>query len=101
MRLAPFLFGMFLCWTVRCTDNLWFAVGTHTAWNCCLAFVYSAPDSGYVAEGHLLSSSLKGSRWLTGGSFGPEGSVFSFVVIICLLLAFNRFFPAKGHGPRT
>jgi hypothetical protein len=46
-----------------------------------------------VAPGHLLSSSLRGSEWLSGGTVGPEGSVLCFVVIAGLWIAFDRIYP--------
>jgi hypothetical protein len=51
-----------------------------------------------VAPGHLLSSSLHGSDWLSGGSVGPEGSVFCFLVIAVVWVAFDRVF-SKRIGP--
>ena len=91
--LAAALIGFFFCLTLRRTGNLWFAVGFHAAWDWGETFVYSVPDSGTVWRGHLLSSSLHGADWLTGGSVGPEGSVFCFVVIAAAWIAFDRAYP--------
>jgi membrane protease YdiL (CAAX protease family) len=91
--LAAALIGFFFCLTLRRTGNLWFAVGFHAAWDWGETFVYSVPDSGTVWRGHLLSSSLYGADWLTGGSVGPEGSVFCFVVIAAAWIAFDRAYP--------
>ena len=88
--LAAALIGFFFCLTLRRTGNLWFAVGFHAAWDWGETFFYSVPDSGMIGTGHLLSSSLHGSRWLSGGSVGPEGSVLCFVVIGVLWIAFDR-----------
>jgi hypothetical protein len=52
------------------------------------------PDSGTTVTGHLLNSSFHGSRWLTGGSVGPEGSVFVFVVIALAWVVFDRVYPS-------
>ena len=95
--LAAAFIGFFFCLTLRRTGNLWFAVGFHAAWDWGETFFYSVPDSGMVAPGHLLSSSLRGSDWLSGGSVGPEGSVFCFVVIAVAWVAFDRVF-SKGVG---
>jgi membrane protease YdiL (CAAX protease family) len=84
--------GLFFCLTLRRTGSLWFAVGFHAAWDWGETFFYSVPDSGIVAPGHLLSSSLHGKSWLTGGSVGPEGSVFCFVVIGAVWVAFERVY---------
>jgi len=93
--LAVFCIGMFLCLTLRRTGNLWFAIAFHAAWDWGETFFYSVPDSGMVAPGHLLSSSLRGKAWLTGGSVGPEGSVFCFLVIALTAVAFSRAYPAR------
>src|SRR5216684_1885489 len=79
--LAAAAIGFFFCLTLRRTGSLWFAVGFHAAWDWGETFFYSVPDSGMVAPGHLLSSSLRGAPWLSGGSVGPEGSVLCFAVI--------------------
>jgi membrane protease YdiL (CAAX protease family) len=91
--LAAGFIGLFFCLTLRRTGNLWFAVGFHAAWDWGETFFYAVPDSGTIFPGHLLQSSLHGSRWLTGGSVGPEGSVFCFVVIALLGIAFDRMYP--------
>jgi uncharacterized protein len=91
--LGAILIGFFFCFTLRRTGNLWFAVGFHASWDWGESYFYSVPDSGGVAPGHLLHSSLQGPRWLTGGAVGPEGSVFLFVLLVLLWLAFDRVYP--------
>ena len=91
--LAAAVIGFFFCLTLRRTGNLWFAVGFHAAWDWGETFFYSVPDSGMVAPGHLLSSSLRGPTWLSGGAVGPEGSVLCFLVIGLAWLAFARVYP--------
>jgi len=93
--LSVFVIGMFFCLTLRRTGNLWFAVGLHAAFDWGETFLFSVPDSGLVAPGHLLNSSLHGSAWLTGGLVGPEGSVVSFVVVGITAVIFVLVYPAK------
>ncbi len=88
--LAAGLIGMFFCLTLRRTGSLWFAVGFHAAWDWGESFVYSVPDSGAISPGHLLSSSFHGSRWITGGSVGPEGSLLCLLVIGVVWVGFAR-----------
>lgn len=90
--LAAGLIGLFFCLTVRRTGDLWFAVGLHAAWDYSESFLYSVPDSGVVATGHLLNSSFHGPRWLTGGRVGPEGSALVFVVIAAMFVVFDRLY---------
>jgi hypothetical protein len=95
--------GFFFCLTLRRTGNLWWAIGFHMAWDWGESFLYSVPDSGAMAPGHLLDSSLHGPVWLTGGSVGPEGSYLIFVVIGAVWVLFSRVYPevryeAQGIG---
>lgn len=91
--LGAMLIGFFFCLTLRRTGNLWFAVGFHVSWDWGESYFYSVPDSGGMAPGHLLHSSLQGPSWLTGGSVGPEGSVFLFVLLALLWVLFARVYP--------
>ena len=95
--LAVAALGLFLCLTLRRTGTLWFAVGFHAAWDWSESFLYSVPDSGAMVTGHLLRSSFHGSRWITGGSVGPEGSVLVFVVIGLTWVAFDRLYPEANY----
>jgi membrane protease YdiL (CAAX protease family) len=63
------------------TRRLWLCVGVHLAWNFVQGAVFAISVSGHTDEG-WLQASLKGPDWLTGGAFGIEGSVLSFV--LCL-----------------
>jgi uncharacterized protein len=96
--LAVAAIGLFLCLTLRRTGTLWFAVGFHASWDWGESFLYSVPDSGGMVTGHLMRSSFHGSRWITGGSVGPEGSVLVFVVIGLTWVAFDRVYPRARYG---
>jgi membrane protease YdiL (CAAX protease family) len=91
--LAVFVFGMFASLALRRTGNLWFVIGFHAAMDYAETFLYSTPDSGYLARGHLLQSSFQGPKWLTGGTIGPEGSVVTFAAFFLAFLFFNRLYP--------
>jgi len=90
--LSVFAVAMFLCLTLRRTGNLWFAVGLHAAFDWGETFLFSVPDSGIVAPGHLLNAYLHGPAWLTGGTVGPEGSVMAFAVAGVAAGLFARFY---------
>jgi uncharacterized protein len=87
--------GLVFALTLRRTGSLWLAVGWHASFDFGETFLFSVPNSGLVFQGHLSNSSLHGARWLTGGSIGPEGSVFSFLTMGILALAVHLLFPAK------
>jgi membrane protease YdiL (CAAX protease family) len=88
-------FGILAAFALSRTGNIWFPIGMHAAWDWGETFFYSTPDSGFLAQGHLLNSSFQGPTWLTGGSVGPEGSVFAFVVLALGGIGIHFLFPAK------
>ena len=87
--------GLIFALGLRRTGNLWMVVGLHAAFDFGETFLYSVPNSGIVFDGHLSDASLHGPKWLTGGSVGPEGSVFSFLTMAILAIAIHFLFPAK------
>jgi membrane protease YdiL (CAAX protease family) len=89
------LFGIVAAFSLQRTGNIWFAIGMHASWDWGETYLYSVPDSGLLAQGHLLNSSFHGPTWLTGGSVGPEGSAFVFLVLLIWALAIHLLFPAK------
>lgn len=93
------IIGLIFAFALRRTGNLWLAVGLHASFDFGETFLYSVPNSGNVFQGHLSTASLHGARWLTGGSVGPEGSVFSFLTMGMLALAIHLFYPAKKALP--
>jgi hypothetical protein len=95
--LGAAVIGFFFCLTLRRTGNLWFAVGFHASWDWGESYFYSVPDSGGVSAGHLFQSTFQGSRWLTGGSVGPEGSVLLFVIVALTWVAFDRVYPKARY----
>jgi membrane protease YdiL (CAAX protease family) len=96
--LSVFMIGMFFCLTLRRTGNLWFAVGLHAAFDWGETFLYSVPDSGIIAPGHLLNSAFHGPAWLTGGTVGPEGSVMAFAVVGIATVIFVMVYPGVDAG---
>lgn len=86
--------GLLFAFTLKRTGNLWYAVGLHAGFDWAQSFLYSVPDSGELVQGHLWNSSLHGPDWLTGGSVGPEGSVWCFLTMGLQFLVVLWLFPA-------
>jgi membrane protease YdiL (CAAX protease family) len=97
--LSVFTIAMFFCLTLRRTGSLWFAVGLHAAWDWSETFLFSVPNSGLVAPGHLSNSALHGARWLTGGTVGPEGSVMTFTVMGAAFIVFALVYRKPAAPP--
>jgi CAAX protease family protein len=89
------MIALIFSFTLRRTGNLWFVVGWHAAFDFGETFLFSVPNSGQVFEGHLSNSTLHGPTWLTGGTVGPEGSVFSFITMAAAALLIHKAFPDR------
>lgn len=92
--------GLLFCFMIRRTGNLWFALGYHATWDWTQTFFYGTADSGLKGVGYFLNTSTQGPNWLTGGSTGPEGSVFSLVVILVAALLIHLRFPTAIYPDR-
>jgi uncharacterized protein len=76
--------GMILAAMVERSGSLWSATLAHGVWNFAVACLLSVPVSG-VRIFHLLDVSISGRDLVTGGAFGPEGSLV--LTVLGLLLA--------------
>jgi len=82
-------FGLLLCLFLRRTGNLWCAVGFHLGYDWGQTFLYGVPNSGLLPSQSLLNASLSGPRWLTGGTVGPEASIFCPIVLVLVAIVFS------------
>jgi len=73
------LAGVLLAAAYLKTRALWLPIGLHWAWNFLMGPVLGLPVSGYRLGG-LPGARVSGPEWLTGGTYGPEGSVVLTVV---------------------
>jgi membrane protease YdiL (CAAX protease family) len=89
------LVALLFCFSLKRSGNLWYAVGLHASFDWGETYLFSVPNSGVVMQGHLSNSVLHGPTWLTGGTVGPEGSVFCFLTLGLQFLVVNWLFPAK------
>lgn len=88
-----FLAGIFLGINYIYTQNLWYAVLLHFAWN-----FFQGPVLGYEVSGTnlpgIFQMDLAGNNLITGGKFGFEGSVVASAVmiifIVILFVVYNK-----------
>ncbi|MGD2120333.1 MAG: type II CAAX endopeptidase family protein [Gemmatimonadota bacterium] len=79
--------GLFLGVVYLKTASLWWASGVHLGWNWAHGFLFDLPVSGLdLVDAPILEPSTSGARWLSGGPFGPEGSVVATVVLMVATL---------------
>ncbi|MHC0439711.1 CPBP family intramembrane glutamic endopeptidase [Flavobacterium sp. 3-210] len=66
--------------------NLWFPIALHFAWNFTQSGIYGAITSGNEKTNSLLNAKIQGPEFITGGEFGPEGSIQA--ILFCAVGAF-------------
>ena len=88
------LFGFLRIYGYLSTKMLWLSMGMHIGWN-----FFQGPIFGFSASGHqtatLIDQSPTGADWLSGGAFGPEGSILIIPILGLALLAM-RWWSKKG-----
>jgi len=97
--LSAGLVGMVFCLSLWRTGSLWWAIGFHAAWDWAQSFLYGVADSGLMIQHHLLKTHPVGKPLLSGGTTGPEGSIFiiavlalvSLIILLTLPRAPNRW----------
>lgn len=78
------------------TRKLWVPIGLHFGWNFAAAAIFSTEVSGNGANAGLLKATLSGPQLVTGGTFGPEGSLYS--ILFCVLAAVGFLLYARWRG---
>lgn len=79
------------------TRSLALPIGLHLGWNWTLGHVMGFGVSGYDHAGWLRPDFQDQAQWLTGGTFGPESSVFSPLVSLLMIVLLWRW---KGSAAK-
>lgn len=89
--------GIFLAYGYLMSGSLWLPIGIHLTWNLFMENVFGFTMYGSKPNGVFLIDPL-GPIWLTGGRFGPEGSVLATLAmvlgIVLITMIWRRF--SKG-----
>jgi membrane protease YdiL (CAAX protease family) len=88
--------SMMLCYSVKRTGTLWFAVGFHIAFDFMQFFVIGTPNGNQIPQSRMLDVTFNGPAWLTGGVLGTEASFLMYPAIALLwLYILLRYKPAE------
>jgi membrane protease YdiL (CAAX protease family) len=81
--------GLMFCALYALTGRLWVPIGLHLAWNFAQGYLFGATVSGTTLGGSVAISTARpgAPTWITGGTFGPEASVFAFILVGGVALA--------------
>ncbi|MFP5204715.1 MAG: CPBP family intramembrane glutamate endopeptidase, partial [Acidobacteriota bacterium] len=66
--------------------SAWWAIGCHAGWDWAETYFYGTADSGFVAKGHLLTTTAAGNPMWSGGADGPEGSLLILGILVLLIV---------------
>lgn len=79
------------------TRTLWLPIGLHLGWNMAEQGIFGTTVSGSGSgAGGLLDASVSGPSALSGGTFGPEASIFA--VLVCAVPTVLFLVMAKRRG---
>lgn len=84
--LASMLGTIFLSIAYLRTRALWLPWGAHLAWNLSMGVLFGLPLGGVLNYATVVQGRALGPVWLTGGSYGPEGSVATVVVLTAAIV---------------
>lgn len=96
--LSAGLAGLVFCLSLWRTGSLWWAIGFHASWDWGQSYLYGVADSGLMVEHHLFATHPMGKPILSGGTTGPEGSVFILGVFAVIVLIIVFTLPRNGEG---
>lgn len=63
------------------THALWLCWGLHFAWTASIGILFGQPLAGSRQVSSVIHTYADGPTWLTGGEFGPEGSLITLIVL--------------------
>ena len=95
--LSGLIVGVLLAAMYIRSKSLWLPIGFHFGWNLCLQLFLGTTISGHEANFGLFRTELSGPVILTGGTFGVESSVITYVIYIAVTILFLSY--AKSGRP--
>jgi hypothetical protein len=87
---VTFLAGLLFSTAYLRTHALWLGWGLHFAWAASTAVLLGLPIGGQLFYSGLIQTSVSGPLWLTGGAYGPEGAIFTAIVLLGALAILYR-----------
>ncbi|MGW6207881.1 CPBP family intramembrane glutamic endopeptidase [Streptomyces sp. NPDC055089] len=89
--------GGMLAAAYAATRTLWLPIGVHFGWNFAASGIFSTEVSGNDTQQGLLDAVTSGPELITGGAFGPEGSVYSVAFGVVMTAVFMWLAHRRGH----
>lgn len=86
------------------TRALWLPWGLHFTWLAATALLFGQPIAGDRKASSVIQSFADGPTWLTGGEYGPAGSVVTLIAMwvgLLLLVPLTRSLARKHAHPES
>lgn len=93
------LAGVIMALARELTGGLWWPIGLHLTWNFFQGYIYGFNVSGVVPPHSVLRTADNGPAWLSGGTFGIEGSLISIVLLIIGIIGVYFLYLKKTNAP--
>jgi uncharacterized protein len=68
--------------------SLWLPIAIHFSWNFVQSGIFGAITSGNEKTGSLFTTHITGSELITGGAFGPEGTIQATILWLLVSIIF-------------
>jgi membrane protease YdiL (CAAX protease family) len=95
--LSAGLASLVFCLSLWRTGSLWWAIGLHATWDWAESFLYGVADSGTTTSFRLLSTHPVGKPLLSGGTTGPEGSIFVLLALALIAIIIIVTLPRTAY----
>ncbi len=79
---VAFASGLLLCVAYLRTHGIWLGWGIRFGWLASMAVLFGLPLDGSADFSSVVATDSSGRVWLTGGPYGPEGAVFTGLVLL-------------------
>lgn len=90
------IFGFLRIYGLIASGFLWLSMGMHIGWNYFQGAVFGFAASGHEQAQTLFTHEAASANWLSGGRFGPEGSVLIIPVLLLALLVMRAWSQRQG-----
>ena len=79
---VTFCAGVFYSLAYLRTHGLWLGWGLRFGWSVTMAVLFGLPLSGSADFSNVVFTNTTGPGWLTGGAYGPDGALWTAVVLL-------------------
>jgi len=88
--LITLLMGILLSIAYLRTHALWLGWGLHFAWSAAMGLIFGLPVAGNASFSRIIATNVSGHNWFTGGAYGPEGALFTLLVVLAAIPVLYR-----------